>query len=141
MTARLSAGAQNAREPIVVTINGDTTNEFDETFLVNLSSPVNATLNDSQGVGTIVNDDAPLLLIDETTGRVLALDSMIPVRHYHGSDFCVVEHLWSGRLQGFLLGTEPSTFRILHVFEFTDGKISRESVWTDDASIARRLTD
>jgi hypothetical protein len=65
---------------IAVTINGDTTNESDETFVVNLSNPVNATISDSQGVGTITNEDAPLLLIDETTGRALALDSMIPVR-------------------------------------------------------------
>src|SRR5690606_34708717 len=29
-----------------------------ETFFVNLSAPVNATLVDAQGVGTIINDDA-----------------------------------------------------------------------------------
>ena len=68
-------------------------------------------------------------------------ESMVPVRRYHGEDFCVVEHEWSGRLQGSLLGTERSTLRILQIFEFTDGKISRESVWMDDPSIARRLTD
>ena len=32
--------------------------ESNETFLVNLSNPVNATINDAQGVGTISNDDA-----------------------------------------------------------------------------------
>jgi subtilisin family serine protease len=42
---------------INVTINGDTTFEANETYFVNLSSPSNATLNDSQGSGTIVNDD------------------------------------------------------------------------------------
>ena len=65
---------------IAITINGDTTNEENETFLVNLSNPVNATTSDSQGVGTIVNDDTPVLLTDEITGRALALDSMIPMR-------------------------------------------------------------
>lgn len=65
---------------IAITINGDTINGEDETFLVNLSNPVNATISDNQGVGTIENDDAPVLLTDEITGRALALDSMIPFR-------------------------------------------------------------
>ncbi len=44
---------------ITVLVNGDTTFELDETFNVTLSSPVNATLADSLGVGTILNDDSP----------------------------------------------------------------------------------
>jgi hypothetical protein len=36
----------------------DTTDEFDETVLVNLTSPINASLGDAQGVRTIVDDDA-----------------------------------------------------------------------------------
>ena len=42
-----------------VMVQGDTDQEPDETFLVTLSNPVNATLNDGQGLGTIVNDDQP----------------------------------------------------------------------------------
>ncbi|HXH95035.1 MAG TPA: Calx-beta domain-containing protein [Thermoanaerobaculia bacterium] len=44
-------------KPVTVTINGDVTAEADETFLVNLNTPVNATILDGQGVGTIKNDD------------------------------------------------------------------------------------
>lgn len=44
-------------QTITVQVNGDTTVEPDETFLVNLSSPVNAAISDSQGIGTIENDD------------------------------------------------------------------------------------
>jgi hypothetical protein len=40
-----------------VTINGDVGFEPDETFVVNLSNPVNATISDNQGTGTIQNDD------------------------------------------------------------------------------------
>ena len=40
-----------------VTVNGDTTAELNETVLVNLISPTNATIADGQGSGTIVNDD------------------------------------------------------------------------------------
>jgi serine protease len=42
---------------VLVTINSDTTIEETETFKVNLSSVVGATLVDGQGIGTITNDD------------------------------------------------------------------------------------
>jgi Calx-beta domain/RTX calcium-binding nonapeptide repeat (4 copies) len=42
-----------------VTINGDTTVEPDEDFVVSLSSAVNATLGADVGTGTIQNDDRP----------------------------------------------------------------------------------
>ncbi len=40
-----------------VQVNGDTQVETDETFLVNVTNVVNATVADGQGVGTILNDD------------------------------------------------------------------------------------
>ena len=43
---------------ISVTVNGDTTPEVNETFFVNLSNPTNSSLADSQGLGTILSDDA-----------------------------------------------------------------------------------
>lgn len=42
---------------ITVSIKGDVLNELDEFFFVNLSSPINATIADSQGLGTISDDD------------------------------------------------------------------------------------
>ena len=45
-------------KPVTVLINGDTAVEPNETFLVNLSNPGNATISDNQGVGTIINDDS-----------------------------------------------------------------------------------
>ena len=45
--------------PIAVPVLGDTLDEPDETFSVNLSNPTNATIADSQGVGTIQDDDIP----------------------------------------------------------------------------------
>ena len=43
--------------PVPVQVNGDTMNEANETYSVNLSSPGNATIADGQGVGTIIDDD------------------------------------------------------------------------------------
>ncbi|HYV10588.1 MAG TPA: choice-of-anchor Q domain-containing protein [Pyrinomonadaceae bacterium] len=65
---------------IFVTINGDTTFEPDETFTLNLSNPVNATLARAQGTATIQNDDAPVLLTEQNTNHVIALDSVTRVR-------------------------------------------------------------
>jgi hypothetical protein len=53
---------------VVIPILGDVLNEADETFFVNLSAAVNAVVVDSQGVGTIVNDDPlPTLRINDVT--------------------------------------------------------------------------
>ena len=49
---------------VEVPVRGDETDEDDETFSVDLSSPTNATIGDGHGVGTIVDDDpAPTLSI------------------------------------------------------------------------------
>ncbi len=42
---------------MTVQVNGDTTPEATETFTVQLSSPVNATISSGTGTGTITNDD------------------------------------------------------------------------------------
>jgi hypothetical protein len=48
---------------VTVQVNGDTTVEPDETFTVNLANVTgNATIVDSQGVGTIVNDDQMVIV-------------------------------------------------------------------------------
>src|SRR6185436_9743165 len=43
--------------PLSVNVVSDTVIESKETFLLNLSNPVNATIAKPQGVGTIVDDD------------------------------------------------------------------------------------
>ena len=45
-------------QTLTVQVIGDTAAETNETFFVNLSAPVNATLAQAQGVGTILNDDS-----------------------------------------------------------------------------------
>jgi hypothetical protein len=42
----------------MIAVNGDATDESDETFFVNLTNVVGATVADAQGQATIVNDDA-----------------------------------------------------------------------------------
>jgi len=71
-------------------------------------------------------------------------EEMAPVRRYYGADFCVMEHRWTGTVPGTFLGVPGDgrriTFRLLHVWEFRDGKISRENVWLDGGSAIAQLT-
>jgi len=65
-------------QPVSVDVLGDTTIETDESFFLNLSGPTNATLGDSQGVGTIGDDDAPSLSSTELNhGTVQQADLLI----------------------------------------------------------------
>jgi hypothetical protein len=64
----LSFPAGTTSRTFNVNVTGDTLDENDETYAVNLSNPVNATLADAQGVGTIVDNDAsPSLVINNVT--------------------------------------------------------------------------
>ncbi len=53
----LNFAAGETTKTVAVQVTGDTTYETNETFVVNLSSAVNAALPDNQGQGTIQNDD------------------------------------------------------------------------------------
>lgn len=69
---------------------------------------------------------------------------MVPTHSYYGEDFCVTEHLATGTVDGQFLGVPGHgnrvRFRLLHVWEFRDGLISRENVWLDGASVVAQLT-
>ena len=53
----LTIPANTASGTIEVKVIGDVINEEDEYFIVTLSNPVNATISNPYGIGTIVNDD------------------------------------------------------------------------------------
>jgi Calx-beta domain-containing protein/VCBS repeat protein len=57
-------------QTISIVVQGDTRDEYDEQFFVNLSSPGGFLIADSQGVGTIVDDDdPPLVTINDVSGN------------------------------------------------------------------------
>lgn len=74
----------------------------------------------------------------------LSTEEMAPTHRYYGEDFCVMEHDATGTVEGEFLGVpghgKRITFRILHVWEFRDGLMSRENVWLDGGSIVTQLT-
>lgn len=60
-SATLTFPPGTASQIIAVSVTGDTMVELDETFTVSLSGASGAPIVDGQGVGTIVDDDAPSL--------------------------------------------------------------------------------
>ncbi len=53
----LTFTAGQVTKPLVVAVHGDAALEGNETFTVNLTNAIGAIINDSQGLGTILNDD------------------------------------------------------------------------------------
>ena len=63
----IPAGSSSAT--VAVTVNGDTTAEPSETLFLNLSNVMGALGVDTQGQGTIVNDDFPMTPIHDVQGN------------------------------------------------------------------------
>ena len=68
------------KQSVSAAIRGDNIVEGTETFFMNLSNPVNATIGDGQGLGTIIDDDALVLLSEQNSQRAIALDSALMTR-------------------------------------------------------------
>jgi ketosteroid isomerase-like protein len=86
--------------------------------------------------GPLHGKEAAQGFYDHLTSNIQT-EEMVPTHTYYGEDFCVTEHLWSGRVPG---NGKRISFRLLHVWEFRDGLISRENAWLDGGSIVAQLT-
>ena len=115
---------------------------------------------DTAGAVSVYTDDVEHDVIGSPTGPIhgrtaaqgfydqlvadLDTERMALTREQYGEDFCVVEHECTGVAKGEFMGIPGNgrrvTFRILHVWDFKDGAISREQVWVDGGSIAAQLT-
>lgn len=66
------------------------------------------------------------------------------LRRHVADDAMVLEQFMTGTVTGSLLGLPGNgrriSFRMLHVFEFRDGLISRENIWLDAAAVADQLS-
>ncbi|MDX6692429.1 MAG: trimeric autotransporter adhesin [Blastocatellia bacterium] len=64
----LTFAPNETSKDVLITVVGDMANEGTENFFLNLTNPVNATISDAQGIGTITdNDAAPSFSIDDVT--------------------------------------------------------------------------
>ncbi|HEX3084514.1 MAG TPA: Calx-beta domain-containing protein, partial [Pyrinomonadaceae bacterium] len=74
-TSTLTFAPGQLTKTIAVTVNGDQLFEPDESFLVNLSNPFNATISKTQGRGTITNDDPQGGIISLSQSSYSAIES------------------------------------------------------------------
>ena len=69
--------------------------------------------------------------------------SVKPVRRWYSDDALIDESIYTGVVDGRLVGLEGkkgrASFRLLHIFEFRDGRIGRENVWQDSDAIRAQL--
>lgn len=54
-------------KPVVVIVNGDTVDEQQETFFLDISNVQNATVSSSRGTGFIVDDDGPTISLNDVS--------------------------------------------------------------------------
>lgn len=66
------------------------------------------------------------------------------VRQFLADDAMVLEQCMTGTVIGSMLGLPGNgrrvSFRMLHVFEFRGGLISRENIWLDTAAVVAQLS-
>jgi steroid delta-isomerase-like uncharacterized protein len=72
------------------------------------------------------------------------IEQQRPTHQYLAADAVILDVQVTGTVTGMLLGLPGNsrriTFRLLHVFEFRDGLISRENAWLDGAAIQQQLS-
>ena len=94
-------------------------------------------------LGPLSGPDAAKGFYEQLT-QDIRTEQMTPMRKYYGDEFCVIEHEWTGTVPGTFLGVPGNgkriSFRLLHIWEFKDGRMSRENVWLDGGSIVAQLT-
>ena len=75
----------------------------------------------------------------------LRIDRIETVRRWYGDDHVVDESVLHATANGRPFGLEGRgrsvRARFLHIFDFSDGLISRESAWIDLAAIQQQLSD
>ena len=116
--------------------------------------------DDVDGVLATLTDDVAHHVVGAPTGELhgkeavrplyeglfdaLKGEGVEPVARWYGVDFLVDETLWTGRVEDADVFGLPGrsgnvTFRLLHVFQFRDGLISREEVWSDIVGISEQV--
>ncbi len=107
----ISAGSSSAS--ISVLVNGDTTIEPDETFALNISNPVNATISGASATGTILDDDGLKLLLESSgpnVNQAAAIDALLFLR----DPFRVIS-----QAEWWNLGTDQNTRLIVFAANLT----------------------
>jgi steroid delta-isomerase-like uncharacterized protein len=133
-----------------------TPDEMDEIFAKHCAAEV---ANDVDGILDTLTDDIEHDVVGDPSGvlhdrtliakryaeifTALRDSTMTSLHRHHGADFFVDDSVCTARIATDFMSLPGNdrtiSFRILHVCEFRDGKISRENVWLDGAAIMAQL--
>jgi hypothetical protein len=119
-----------------VTVSGDMAIEPDETFLVNLSQPIECTIGDGQGVGTILNDDVTSAQFSTDTVTVNENVGSVQVTVLHVGDVSQPVTVFYQTFDGS--ATQKSDYAMtLGTIQFAAGETSKTITIfiTDDALV------
>ena len=81
---------------VAITINGDTVTEPDETFFVNITGVAGALISDSQGLGTIQNDEVTITpiaqiqgsgLVSPLNGNIVTTEGIVTAQKFNNGFF------------------------------------------------------
>ena len=137
----LTFTAGQTTRTITVPTSGDLLDEIDETFTVNLTNPVNATIADPFGLGTIIDNDAtPTLTAEDVTvtegdsGTVdptFAVDLSAPSGQTVSVDFATANGS----------ATAPADYVATSwTLDFAAARRRRRSPWSSTATFSTRST-
>ena len=109
-----------------------------------LSGPEDAEHEVIPSPGGALADRAKMRAYYQTLFSDLKGENVTPVRRLYGEDFLVDETIGHGYVNDgrpILCNGKsgPVSFHLLQVFNFRDGKISREQVWCDPAALQQQL--
>jgi len=90
---------------VTVSVNGDTTQEPNETFFVNISNVTGAGVTDGQGQGTITNDDVTLTKIHDIQGN----GNTSPIAGQNVTTRGIVTGIKAGSSGGFFIQEPDAT--------------------------------
>ena len=74
-------------QTISIPVKGDLIDEFDQLFIVVLTTPINAAISDGKGLGTILDNDAPATItINDVRSRREPSINLQPLSPSHSTD-------------------------------------------------------
>jgi len=140
-TGTLVIPAGQTSGQITVAVNGDTTDEGDETFTLTLSGPSGVTLADASGTATIKDDDAP-----DRSAPVLSALRLGPssFRSAPGGKSGIIspKPRTSGSTVSFTLNEQATvSFRVVHVLKGRGRLVSGKCRTRTRANAKRKKCD
>ena len=137
-TGSISSG--NTSTNVTVQVNGDMTVEPNETFFVNISNISGATAGDTQGQGTIQNDDATLTPIYTIQGS----GATSPLAGQSVTTSGVVTGIKAGSSGGFFIqdpNSDGNTTTSDGIFVFTGSSLPAGAVITNSVQVSGTVSE